>query len=240
MTAAGDKGTGSAARGHRSGEDIDLARINGGRHYTSKAHRAHQAYVARAHLARRTFIARPAGATATAMSEVRKVERRPDGERRWIDAAGYRDLRTNQTSGKCRFSEYYEQGAFVEHVLRSESLRYAVRLVPWQLLQSREPPPLVQHFRARASQAEPAATYAEVQLAAAAQLCGLQGARGKAARRDQMHFLRENNSFRILRECGRGRWRALTVRAARPPGGKCGGNGCDLRPGADPNAARTS
>ena len=47
----------------------------------------------------------------------------------------------------CGFSqEYYEQGAFVRHVLALPRFRHAIRLVPWYVLQSIHPHPMVHHF----------------------------------------------------------------------------------------------
>jgi hypothetical protein len=47
----------------------------------------------------------------------------------------------------CGFSkEYYEQGAFVKIVLGERRFRHAIRLVPWHVLQSPHPHPMVHHF----------------------------------------------------------------------------------------------
>ena len=50
-------------------------------------------------------------------------------------------------SRPCDFSkEYYEQGAFVRNVLSTPRFRHAIRLVPWHVLQSPHPHPMVHHF----------------------------------------------------------------------------------------------
>ena len=128
------------------------------------------------------------------MSEVRKVERRPNGERRWIDAAGLQ-----------RF-EHESYGAVIgkvpllERTLRAGRFRRAraaqriaeIRRASCAVAAVAEPRSAAAGAalsRAGASQAEPAATHAEVQLAAATQLGGLQGdAREGATRQDQTKF----------------------------------------------------
>uniref|UniRef100_A0A7S4BP46 Uncharacterized protein n=2 Tax=Chrysotila carterae TaxID=13221 RepID=A0A7S4BP46_CHRCT len=48
---------------------------------------------------------------------------------------------------QCNFAgEDYEQGAFVRFVLSMPELRYHIRTVPWEILQSSHPHPLVHHF----------------------------------------------------------------------------------------------
>jgi len=47
----------------------------------------------------------------------------------------------------CEFSrEFYEQGAFVEHVLPDPRFRHAIRIVSWHVLQAAHPRTLVHHF----------------------------------------------------------------------------------------------
>ena len=242
VAAAGNKGTGSAARGHRSGEDIDLARIQRwqalhlqGAPCPSGVRCPGAPCKAHVHC--------PSG-WCDGDGRCQKCTKWGDDPTESVDGStppACKGLSTNQTeaSGKCRFSrEYYEQGAFVEHVLRSESLRYAVRLVPWQLLQSREPPPLVQHFLGpehhKQSQLRRTLRYSSLPPLS---LADYKETREKEQLvRIRPVSARRRNSFHILHaECAEQGPMARAHGACCPAAcGRCGGNGCDLRPGGRP------
>ena len=79
--------------------------------------------------------------------------RDPTGKHTGQDDLSWRCTQPDENNPRrtrpCTFSqEYYEQGAFVKHVLGGPNarLKHAIRLVPWHVLQSPHPHPMVHHF----------------------------------------------------------------------------------------------